>query len=75
MLMPNKITKPIDSLIAISGYILSIIGNRSMYLDEVRSILNREYPINIPIEKVILSLDFLYLMDKIEINDNEIKIK
>ena len=75
MLMPNKITRPIDSLIAISGHILSIIKNKSAPIDEIRYELNQLYPRSVHIEEIILSIDFLFLIDKIEVVNNEIKLK
>ena len=35
MLMPNKVTKPIDSLIVISGHILSIIKNKRVLSTQI----------------------------------------
>jgi hypothetical protein len=75
MLMPNKITRPVDSLIAISGHIISIIKDKSAHIDEIRYELNQLYPKNVYIEEIILSIDFLFLIDKIEVINNEIKLK
>lgn len=75
MLMPNKITRPIDSLIAISGHILFIIKNKSAPIDEIRYELNQLYLRSVHIEEIILSIDFLFLIDKIEVVNNEIKLK
>ncbi len=71
MIMPSKVTKPVDSLVSIGSVVLSIIGKGSMSLDDLHEKLNQEYYKSIPIERLILCLDFLFLINKVE-RDNEI---
>lgn len=71
MIMPSKVTKPVDSLVSIGSAVLNIIGKDSMSLDDLYEKLNQEYYKHIPIERLILSLDFLFLINKVE-RDNEI---
>ena len=71
MILPSKIVKPVDSLVSIGSTVLKIMGKDSMSLDDLHEKLNQEYYKNIPIEKLILSLDFLFLINKVE-RDNEI---
>ncbi len=71
MIMPSKVTKPVDSLVSIGSAVLNIVGKDSMSLDDLHEKLNQEYYKSIPIERLILSLDFLYLINKVE-RDNEI---
>ena len=71
MIMPTKIVKPVDSLLAISSEILKIIKVESLTVDNLLEKLNNSYYKIISIEKLLLCLDFLYIIDKIE-GENEI---
>ena len=73
--MPNKVVKPIDSLISIGGFILKNLKNKNMNIDILFENINREYPKKISMEKIILSLDFLYSIDKIELENDKVKLK
>jgi len=75
MIMPNKVVKPIDSLISIGGFILKNLKNKNMNIDILFENINREYPKKISMEKIILSLDFLYSIDKIELENDKVKLK
>ncbi len=75
MIMPNKVVKPIDSLLSIGGFILNILKNKDISLDELTKLLNDIYPKKVSIEKVILSLDFLYSMGKIELINEKVKLR
>lgn len=76
MIMPTKIIQPVDSLLAISSSVLKIIHlNNNLSFDELSDEVNKSYYKKISIDKLLLCLNFLYLIDKVE-NDNEIiKIK
>lgn len=71
MIMPTKVIQPVDSLISISAIVIDILRNNSMNLDDLLEELNDKYYKNIPIEKLILCLDFLFLIDKVK-EENEI---
>ena len=73
--MPNKVIKPIDSLLAISGYILNVLNDQYKMIDDIFCDLNEKYPKKISVEKIILSLDFLYSIDKIFVQNDEVKLK
>ncbi len=73
MVMPNKVVKPIDSLVGISGFIKKIL-----YIDgqvDINSLykkLNGKYPTQVTVEKYILSLDFLFALGVIDLKDEVI---
>ncbi len=75
MIMPSKVIKPVDSLVSIGSSVLKIIAKESMSLDELHEKLNEEYYKNISIEKLILSLDFLFVINKVEKDNETITIK
>ena len=71
MIMPTKIIKPIDSLIVLSSTIIEILKENSMSLDDLLIAFNNRYCKKITIEKLILCLDFLFMIGKIK-DENEI---
>ena len=71
MIMPTKIVKPVDSIISISAYILKILKNGSINTDSLLRELNTVYFKEITIEKMLLCLDFLFIIGKIR-SDNDI---
>lgn len=75
MIMPSKVIKPVDSLISIGSEIIQIIGKQSMSLDDLHEKINQTYYKRISIEKLILSLDFLFLINKVERDNATITIK
>ena len=70
MIMPTKIIKPVDSLIALSSTIIEILKENSMNIDDLLLEFNARYYKKITIEKLILCLDFLFIIDKIK-DENE----
>lgn len=70
MIMPTKVIKPVDSLISLSSTIIEILKETSMNLDDLLLEFNSRYYKEIPIEKLILCLDFLFMIDKIK-DENE----
>lgn len=74
MIMPTKIIQPVDSLISISSVVLDILKNEAMPLDDLLDRLNEKYYKKISIEKLILCIDFLYIINKVESNDETITI-
>ena len=73
--MPTKIIKPADSLFSISAFILTALSTHDMNVDELFDKVNDIYYKNIPLEKLLLGLNFLYITDKIELNNEIITIK
>ena len=71
MLMPTKIVKPADSIISISAYMLKILKNGSINTDYLFEELNSVYFKKITIEKMLLSLDFLFIIGRIR-NEGDI---
>jgi len=69
--MPTKIIKPVDSLFSISAYLLKVLNKESLNLDKLHEEVNKIYYKRISLEKIILSLNFLYTTNKVRI-DNEI---
>ena len=70
MIMPTKIIKPVDSLISLSSTIIEILKENSMNIDDLLLEFNARYYKKITIEKLILCLDFLFIIDKIK-DENE----
>ena len=71
MIMPTKIVKPADSIISISACILKILKNGSINTDDLLRELNMVYFKEITIEKMLLCIDFLFIIGKIR-SDNDI---
>ncbi|OUT08669.1 hypothetical protein B9N66_06935 [Campylobacter concisus] len=74
MIMPTKIVKPADSVISISAYILKILKNGSINTDDLIKKLNEIYYKEISIEKMLLCLDFLFIIGKIRSDDDFIEL-
>ena len=71
MLMPTKIIKPVDSIFSISAFVLKALESNDMRIDELIEEVNKTYYKEISLDKLVLSLNFLYLINKIELK-NEI---
>lgn len=71
MIMPTKIIQPVDSLISISAIVIEILKVNGMNIDDLLEEINMRYYKKISIEKLILSVDFLYIINKIK-DENEI---
>lgn len=77
MIMPSKVIKPIDSLINISSYLLDSLSESAKSINTLHEIVNRQHYRQISVEKLLFCLDFLFMIDEIE-SDNEtaqIKLK
>ena len=76
MLMPTKIVKPVDSLFSISAYIVNILQElKSTDIDILYKEINNKYYKKITFEQLLLSLNFLFVVDKVEIENETITIK
>ena len=74
MLMPTKIIKPVDSIFSISAYVIKALEINDMNMDELLQKVNKIYYKKISLDKLILSLNFLYLINKVEFKNEIITI-
>lgn len=74
MLMPTKIIKPVDSIFSISAFVLKALESNDMRIDELIEEVNKTYYKEISLNKLVLSLNFLYLINKIELKNEIITI-
>lgn len=72
MIMGNKIVKVEDALISIGGYILILLKEKNMSVDFLYSNFLKTYPKNISFEDFIYAIDFLFMIKKIRIKNNDI---
>lgn len=74
MLLPAKHIKLSESIIGLSGFVLERLNKPKtvdMLWNELRVAVDRkEYPAHHPFENLLLSLDFLYSIDIIQLDDN-----
>jgi hypothetical protein len=75
MILPTRSIKPIDSLFCIASYIIEEAKNKELTLDEIHKRLLKSYPKVITIETVILCINYLYIIGKLETQNEIIKIK
>ncbi len=73
MLMPSKIVTPSDSIIYISKFILEKVGERSISLDSLYESVSKSYPKSLSMDKFLLSVNFLFIIGKLEEADEIIK--
>lgn len=71
MIMPTKVIQPVDSLISISSVVLEVLNQDSKTIDNLLEEVNARYYKKISIEKLILCMDFLFIVDKVK-SDNDI---
>ena len=74
MLMTTKIIKPVDSIFSISAFVLKALESNDMRIDELIEEVNKTYYKEISLDKLVLSLNFLYLINKIELKNEIITI-
>jgi len=75
MIMPTKIIKPVDSLICISSAVLKLLKTEDLLLDDLFEQLNATYYQKVSMDTLLLCLDFLYLIDKVEQKNATLKAK
>lgn len=74
--MGNKIVKVEDALVTIGGYILSLLQNKEMSIDALYSAFKEIYPKKVSFEDFIYSIDFLFMINRVEIAKSDyIRIK
>lgn len=74
MLMPTKIIKPVDSIFSISAFVIKALESNDMSMDELIEEVNKTYYKEISLDKLVLSLNFLYLINKVELKNEIITI-
>lgn len=72
MIMGNKIVKVEDSFISIGGYILMLLKEKNMSVDFLYSNFLKNYPKKISFEDFIYAIDFLFMIKKVRIKNNDI---
>lgn len=72
--MPTKIIQPIDSLFSISAHVLKVLYGQNLNIDKLHDEVNKVYYKKVSLEKIILSLNFLYITDKVRIENGTITI-
>ncbi len=72
--MPTKIIKPVDSIFSISAYVIKALETNDMNIDELFQKVNKTYYKEISLDRLILSLNFLYIINKIELKNEIITI-
>lgn len=75
MILPTKSIKPVDSLFCISSFVVDILRDEELGIDEIHSKLVSSYPKAVSIETIISSINFLYIIGKVEMENEIIKIK
>lgn len=75
MILPSKTIRPVDSLFCISSYIVEAIGETESTIDDIFETINNSYPKSISIDIIILCLDYLYIIGKLECVNETVKIK
>ena len=73
MIMGDKIVKVEDAFITLGGYVLSILKEQSMSVDNLYIKFKEIYPKkNIDFNHFIYALDFLFMINKINIKNDDI---
>ncbi len=73
MVMGNKIVKIEDALITIGGYVLQILKDKKMSIDEIFLQLKEVYPKkDLSFDLFIYTIDFLYMINKLDLVQDDI---
>ncbi|MFS7312487.1 ABC-three component system middle component 6 [Rahnella rivi] len=71
--MPSKNIKPVDSIICTGAYVVDIVVNSGrLTFDELLSKLNIVYPKKLNSEHLALTINFLYMLGRVDIKNDEI---
>lgn len=74
MILPTKVVKPVDSLYYISAFTIELMQKKSISdFDDLLDELNNIYPKEISIEKLQQCLDFLFIIGKLELENETLK--
>lgn len=76
MLMPSKTLKTADSILYSSSVILDIVmkNQNSINLENLIELSLKKEGFQLDLEKIIYSISYLYLIQKLEYDDETIKI-
>ena len=73
--MPTKIVKPVDSIFSISAYVIKILQeSTSIDIDSLYEKINSTYYKKITFEQLLLSLNFLFIINKVDLKNETITI-
>lgn len=73
MILPSKNIKPVDSIICTGAYVMDIIISAGrLTFDELLSRLNNSYPKKLNSEHLALTINFLYVLGRVDIKNDEI---
>lgn len=75
MILPNKVIKPNESLLYLSSRILPKVTPIGISFDELYDSVNLSLTPRIGVEKFILCLNFLYIIGKLEVQNEIVKVK
>lgn len=79
MILPQKHITLAESLFGLGGYILSLLETEKtidMLWDEfVKSVEKGYYPFNHNFDSLILAIEYLFIIDAVEINEGRISKK
>lgn len=74
MILPTKSLQPVNSLYCISAFVVEImIAHDGIDFDALLNELNHVYPVPIPMEKLQLCLDFLFIIGRLELQNETLK--
>ncbi|MGI2111870.1 ABC-three component system middle component 6 [Shewanella frigidimarina] len=73
MILPSKTVKPIDSLYCISAYVVNIMKEEEVEFNDLLDLVNKSYPKHVTIEKLQQCLDFLFIIGKVELQNETFK--
>lgn len=72
MIMGDKIVKVEDAFISMGGYILMLLNKKNMSVDLLYTSFLNIYPKKINFDDFIYAIDFLFMIKKIRIKNNDI---
>lgn len=72
MIMGDKIVKVEDAFITIGGYILTLLKDKNMSIDLLYSSFLKIYPKKISFDDFIYAIDFLFMIKKVRIKNDDI---
>ncbi len=72
MIMGDKIVKIEDAFVTIGGYILSVLKDKNMSVDNLYEVFSNSYPKTIKFDDFMYAIDFLYMIKKIKIKNSDI---
>lgn len=75
MIFPNRTVSPVDSIISISSCIIEILLKSDCDLNNLYKKHVDIYPKKVPLEDFLISLTFLYTINKIEQSNEVITLK